>query len=183
MDISLLSSNGIDYNRLQNLLINRKWGEADKETYNLMRQASRCKDYYLHNQDVEVFPCEDLLILNNLWLENSDSHFGFSVQSKIWHTLLLSEAVRDKSVADEFEEEEEYEKYDKLREKFALRVGWKMGPGVSRPKIKPDAQDTTSIPRGYYPFTMLINRTWHCQFVNWNIFFERLEYCLKASQS
>ena len=181
--MSLLSSNGIDYNRLQNLLVNQRWSEADEETYKLMRQASRCKGYYLNSKDVEVFPCEDLFILNDLWLENSDLRFGFSVQSKVWRNLLMSETVQSASVADE------YDKYEKLREKFALQVGWKkkeqetgLGMGVSRPKKELNTQDITSIPCGYYPFTILINRTWECQLVNWNIFFERLDYCLKASK-
>ena len=57
-----------------------------------------------------------------------------------------------------------------------------IGIGVGRPKKELNAQDITFIPYGYDPFTILLNRNWHCQFINWNVFFERLNCCLKASE-
>ena len=34
----------------------------------------------LSRQDLEAFPCEDLLTIDRLCVEASDGHFGFSVQ-------------------------------------------------------------------------------------------------------
>jgi hypothetical protein len=39
---------------------------------------------YLTFEDIEKFPCEDLLMIDNLWVTASNGHFGFSVQKKIW---------------------------------------------------------------------------------------------------
>ena len=36
----------------------------------------------LSRQDLETFPCEDLLTIDRLWVEASNGHFGFSVQKK-----------------------------------------------------------------------------------------------------
>ena len=38
----------------------------------------------LGRQDLETFPCTDLLTIDRLWVEASNGHFGFSVQKKIW---------------------------------------------------------------------------------------------------
>ena len=35
-------------------------------------------------EDAQKFSCEDLRTINNLWTENSNQHFGFSVQRRIW---------------------------------------------------------------------------------------------------
>ena len=73
------------YARLEQLLKVNQWKEADLETNRVMLEV-KDKDTgdYLTAEDMETFPCEDLLTIDRLWVEASNRHFGFSVQKKIW---------------------------------------------------------------------------------------------------
>jgi hypothetical protein len=42
---------------------------------------------WLTVEDIENFPCEDLRIIDQLWVKYSGGHFGFSVQKKIYQGL------------------------------------------------------------------------------------------------
>ncbi|MDJ0742045.1 MAG: caspase family protein [Xenococcaceae cyanobacterium MO_167.B27] len=64
---------GVNYNRLRELLVLENWKEADQETARMMFQ-----------EEITKFPCEDLRIINQLWLDSSQEKFGFSVQQEIW---------------------------------------------------------------------------------------------------
>jgi hypothetical protein len=73
------------YAKLEALLKAGEWREADQETYRLMIKAVGKEDGQLFSrEDLENFPCEDLLTIDRLWVEASNGHFGFSVQKKIW---------------------------------------------------------------------------------------------------
>jgi formylglycine-generating enzyme required for sulfatase activity/Tfp pilus assembly protein PilF len=76
-------SKKIDYATLHNLLKAKRWREADKETRKIMLQVVSRNDY-LDADSLEKFPGGDLNIINNMWIEASSGHFGFSVQRKIW---------------------------------------------------------------------------------------------------
>ena len=79
---------GIDYRSLDGLLKAQKWQEADEETLRVMLRAARAETKgYLDSEDFELFPCEDLRIINQLWLHYSDGKFGFSVQKEIYESL------------------------------------------------------------------------------------------------
>jgi GUN4-like/Caspase domain len=83
--VSLVSEKGVDYRNLRDLLKAEKWREADEETVNVMLQASKCESGGLMDADsLKNFPCQDLKTIDQLWVKASDSHFGFSVQKKIW---------------------------------------------------------------------------------------------------
>jgi eukaryotic-like serine/threonine-protein kinase len=87
-EIQLKSSVGIDYKKLYNLLITKKWQEADEETARVMLAiAKREKEGYLDTRSINNFPCEDLCTIDNLWVKCSDGRFGFSVQKKIYQSL------------------------------------------------------------------------------------------------
>ncbi|MDZ8260602.1 tetratricopeptide repeat protein [Nostoc sp. ChiQUE01b] len=58
------------YARLRYLLAAREWEEANKETF------QRLKDY-----------SDELQIIDDLWLEHSYQRFGFSVQRRIWEEV------------------------------------------------------------------------------------------------
>ncbi|HEY9636658.1 MAG TPA: GUN4 domain-containing protein [Coleofasciculaceae cyanobacterium] len=76
------------YLSLRQLLAAGKWKEADQETTAVMLRICKCKKAgYLNVEDIETFPCSDLSIIDNLWLEYSQGRFGFSVQSHIWQTI------------------------------------------------------------------------------------------------
>lgn len=81
----LSSERGLDYTRLRDLLANRNWEEADRETAQVMLKAvGREQEGWLRKEDIETFPCTDLSSIDTLWIKYSKGHFGFSVQKCIW---------------------------------------------------------------------------------------------------
>ncbi|MFN6513994.1 MAG: GUN4 domain-containing protein [Nostoc sp. CreGUA01] len=73
------------YAQLAYYLAALKWKEADEETLKVMLEvAGRDKQGYLTPDDIRKFPCEDLRIIDQLWVNYSNGHFGFSVQKKIY---------------------------------------------------------------------------------------------------
>ncbi|HAG85687.1 MAG TPA: serine/threonine protein kinase [Cyanobacteria bacterium UBA12227] len=99
------------YRKLEHLLANRKWREADETTYGKMLEITgRQAEGWLRIQDIEAFPCEDLRTINQLWVRYSNGRFGFSVQKSIW------ESVGGKTGIDDYETEKNY----------AEKVGWRI---------------------------------------------------------
>jgi len=99
--IKFNSSSGIDYQKLHDLLTQRKWKEADEETRRLMLAVTkREKENWLDANSIHNFPCEDLRIIDELWVQSSNGRFGFSVQKKIYQscggTLEYNEETWDK---------------------------------------------------------------------------------------
>lgn len=80
----------IDYQPLQDLLLNEKFQEADQMTQKyLCRLAGINKNNkrnWLYFTDIASIPLEDLHIIDILWQLYSKGKFGFSVQRKIWLT-------------------------------------------------------------------------------------------------
>ena len=82
------SQEQVDYSPLEDLLAAGKWQEADRETETVMIKASgREQDGWLSEEDLDVFPCADLRIIDQLWVKYSNGHFGFSVQQQIWESI------------------------------------------------------------------------------------------------
>ncbi|WP_271253542.1 GUN4 domain-containing protein [Pseudanabaena sp. Chao 1811] len=79
---SLISSTGISYSRLNDLLSNGKWQDADLETKELMLRVVEQVDF-LPSGLIDTFPCEDLKIIDQLWTYYSSGRFGFSTQVAI----------------------------------------------------------------------------------------------------
>ena len=76
------------YSNLRHLLHTQKWIEADIETYRLMVETVGKEDeQWLDAQDFETFPCDELQIIDELWIKYSQIYgkkFGFTVQKEIW---------------------------------------------------------------------------------------------------
>ncbi len=73
------------YQQLETFLQNGQWKEADQETNRLMLQiVGKETDQWLSVEDIQNFPCEDLRVIDKLWVDNSGGKFGFSVQKKVW---------------------------------------------------------------------------------------------------
>ncbi len=73
------------YQALLNYLANGRWREADSETVTVMLEvAGKPERGYLSYVGIQQFPCEDLRLIDRLWVKYSGGHFGFSVQKKIW---------------------------------------------------------------------------------------------------
>ncbi len=108
--ITLKSEKGVDYTKLRDLLKACEWHEANQETLKLMLEvAGQTVRGYLIPDDLENFPCEDLLTIDNLWVTASNGHFGFSVQKKIWEKCGSPMS------------------YNKDYKKFMEAVGWRSG--------------------------------------------------------
>ncbi|WP_103670236.1 NACHT domain-containing NTPase [Pseudanabaena sp. BC1403] len=77
------------YQKLEEYLENQQWYEADQETYRLMITAvGKDKGRWFSEDDLRNFPCDELLAINNLWVEYSNGLYGFSVQKKIYEECL-----------------------------------------------------------------------------------------------
>ncbi len=99
------------YQQLENYLRNGQWKEADSETYRVMIQkVGKEEGQEFDREDLENFPCLDLRIINQLWLQYSNGKFGFSVQKEIYESLGGTGGY-NKEVC----------------EKFGERVGWRKG--------------------------------------------------------
>ncbi|MEH1999469.1 MAG: GUN4 domain-containing protein [Nostoc sp.] len=86
----------IEYHKLCDLLEAKSWKEADRETFDIFlklmsrKKLKLCEAVLLTN--VKISPTvwiskvdyEDLEILNNIWIKNSDGQFGFAIQSQIY---------------------------------------------------------------------------------------------------
>jgi len=92
----------IDYTRLGNLLKAKDWKKADQETRDIVVKIAN-RDF---EGNLTILPSEDLRTINQLWLDNSNGHFGFSVQKQIY--LNLSKKVGD----------------------FGEKVGWRRQAGM-----------------------------------------------------
>jgi serine/threonine protein kinase len=62
-----------------------QWGEADRWTTALMLKLSgRSQVGFFDPKDVEAFPCPMLRLIDQLWMQASHGHFGFTVQKQLW---------------------------------------------------------------------------------------------------
>jgi hypothetical protein len=133
----LPSECGIDYTRLQGLLQERLWPEADRLTYHLMLLAAgRQKQDWLNPESLARFPCVDLNTINSLWEKYSSSHFGFTTQERIYQGLGAG-LPHSRRALD-----------------FAVLVGWAWkGVGGSYAMFKPYSQLTFGLhaPPGHLP--------------------------------
>ena len=85
---ALRAERRVDYSKLRDLLADQKWKEADRETEKVMLQlANREKEGWLTEEDIDRFFCEDLRIIDQLWVTYSNNRFGFSVQKRIWQNV------------------------------------------------------------------------------------------------
>jgi hypothetical protein len=106
-EIELKSAKGIDYRNLEDLLKRQQWKEADIITFETMLRI--CDRHgFLRVKDIDIFPCEDLQIIDQLWLNYSQEKFGFSIQKQLF---------------DQLDNGQQYN--DKLWDDFGLIIGWR----------------------------------------------------------
>ena len=85
LDDDLRSECNADYTRLREFLKAQKWKEANQETELMMLKVSGCeKEGWLDSSAIDCFPITDLRTIDQLWRKYTNSHFGFSVQKKIF---------------------------------------------------------------------------------------------------
>lgn len=99
------AATGVNYQPLRDALVARDFELAEEITSVLMlRAAGRELEGWLWAEDKNNFPCEDLNIIDQLWITNSNGKFGFSVQRQIYQSLGGTTAF-DEAVFERFHEE------------------------------------------------------------------------------
>jgi len=74
------------YKRLEHLLLEQQWKEADEETGKILLQLSdRTSEGYIRKRHALALAASDLQQIDRLWREHSHSHFGFLIQQQIWN--------------------------------------------------------------------------------------------------
>jgi O-acetyl-ADP-ribose deacetylase (regulator of RNase III) len=53
----------------------------------MLKISGREAEGWLREEDIENFPCADLLTIDELWVKYSSGRFGFSVQRDIWQSV------------------------------------------------------------------------------------------------
>ena len=72
------------YQDLQQYLATENWFEADKETIRVILAVTAKEIEELTPEDIQHFPCNDLMVIDRLWVKYSDGRFGFTPQLKIY---------------------------------------------------------------------------------------------------
>jgi hypothetical protein len=77
-----------EYKHLENFLMCKKWINADIQTNKLMLKiADREIQGWMGIEEWNIFPCRDLKMIDKLWHDHSQGHFGFSTQKNIWELV------------------------------------------------------------------------------------------------
>jgi hypothetical protein len=72
--------------KLEELLSQGNWKEADEETKSLLLRLSQASGS-LNEKTISRLPCESLRAINQVWQTKSQGRFGFSVQAQKWKSL------------------------------------------------------------------------------------------------
>lgn len=119
----LRSEVGVDYTRLRNLLALGEWEEADRETKAVMlKAAGREKEGLLDREAIEQFPGVDLRTIDQLWVKYSKGRFGFSVQKRIWKSVVRKQKADTETSGNQRVGANEKEGVNQ----FGERVGWRV---------------------------------------------------------
>lgn len=145
----LSSERGVDYTRLQKLLQQQRWKDADGETHLRMLEAiGREKEGWFRVEDLKNFPSSELRTIDQLWVKYSQGQFGFSVQKQIW--LDLGGKLDDC----------DWETYLKLSD----RLGWSKDDVFINYK---NFTFNTNAPQGHLPGRRCEGKFWVFRLLGW----------------
>jgi serine/threonine protein kinase len=140
-----LQTNLADFSKLEQLLAQEKWKEADQETGLLILKIFGTK--YLFSSDMkncQNFQLEKLKIIDNLWVKYSKGQFGFSVQKQIW-----LDCGGILNLDDDFEI---LEQNALILDKFGDHIGWRKKEWFWRKGINySELTFDLNAPRGHLP--------------------------------
>ncbi|MBV6622872.1 MAG: GUN4 domain-containing protein [Rivularia sp. (in: Bacteria)] len=126
-------------NKLNELLLEKKWKEADEETSIILLQAATQEERgWLQPEDIDKIDCKILLKIDDMWMDNSQNCFGFSVQNFIWEQL----QEQFESSTSNTEKEREFAK----QVHWCVREKGEIWNNISKSQITYDKQI-----RGYLP--------------------------------
>jgi len=143
----------INLDQLTLFLSSKQWKKADIETQVLMDKVS-CVDLVddadIHNYIFYYDTCaskkSDNLLkkIDQLWMEYSNNHFGFSVQAEIYRKSVREEELRNFSWTGRFEEGWQL---------FKKRVGW-VKPDGNTDVLYGNLTFNINAPRGHLPASL-----------------------------
>ena len=138
------STERVDIQSLRNALAAGDLRRADEVTASLLLQAAgKEPSGFLETDDVRNIPCENLRVLDQLWLEHSNGKFGFSVQQEVYESL-GGRIYTQRSLNNI-----EFGTSHSINESFSDRVGWRRnGRSVPYSELIFNAADA---PRGHLP--------------------------------
>ncbi|MEI3649702.1 MAG: serine/threonine-protein kinase [Dolichospermum lemmermannii FEM_B0920] len=122
----------VDYKPLEQFLSSQKFEDADKETLRIMQLLANRQGQSFTADSIDDIRCDDLQTINQLWIDNSNKQFGFTIQKQIWNKLKGEVGVYDSTIAD----------------KFANKVGWR----VDNKWYKNINYELFVAPKGHLPF-------------------------------
>ncbi|MGB3766991.1 MAG: GUN4 domain-containing protein [Phormidesmis sp.] len=85
--VKVVSDRNVDYDELQQLLIQQNYQAADKLTTELMCEIAgddAIKRKWVYFTEVSQFPNADILTIDTLWRTYSENKFGWSQQRNLW---------------------------------------------------------------------------------------------------
>jgi S1-C subfamily serine protease len=85
----LSRTTGIDYTYLRDLLASQQWEQANRKTRHSIARIIDTAKRKNENSATETnaiadFACQDIRMIDRLWLQYSDNKFGFTPQQAIW---------------------------------------------------------------------------------------------------
>ena len=87
-DALMLLADTYRYGKLRELLAAGKFKEADLETTKVMIEITgKAELDEITPDDIKKFPCNALMVIDQLWQKYSNNRFGFSVQLRIYQNL------------------------------------------------------------------------------------------------
>lgn len=124
------------YQKLQGLLKVGKLLEADDETVSvIMQEAGKSDREDLTPDEVKLFPCSVLRVIDRLWTTYTGGRFGFSVQLKLYQEV---GGTLETAIAQDVE----------MLRRLADRVGWREN---GQWKTIDQAEHKMEDPVGCYP--------------------------------
>jgi len=84
----LNSDKGVFYRLLRSLLKAGNWETANKVTFEAVKHVLGKEDSdWFSDFELKNFPCTDLLMIDSLWMDNSEGRFGLSIQKGIYESI------------------------------------------------------------------------------------------------
>ncbi|MEI6429961.1 MAG: GUN4 domain-containing protein [Pseudanabaena sp. ELA607] len=76
-----------NYERLRQYLQQKKWAQADQETYNLLLQKAGKRSYndgVLYADELSTISCADVALIDQLWSQASEGQLGLTAQKRLY---------------------------------------------------------------------------------------------------
>jgi serine protease Do len=131
---------GNNTDRLEELLSQSNWKEADQETKSLLFAMSQSSNS-INEQGISRLSCTSLSRINQMWKTNSQGKFGFTVQAQKWKNLFPNK----------------FESTNQNFADFATELGWRYR---GRYIYNEEINYSTDAPIGHLPKLFLDGPIW-----------------------